>query len=84
MVKEPTLVFPGCLPYDVGCPTFTRKLLQVQWPHSQNFKPNLPEKYDGKLNPAEFLRIYTIAGKLLVAETTRFSPTIFHWHSSPT
>ena len=25
------------------------------------FKPDIPEKYDGRLNPAEFLSIYTIA-----------------------
>ena len=25
------------------------------------FKLEIPEKYDGRLNPAEFLRIYTIA-----------------------
>jgi hypothetical protein len=25
------------------------------------FKPEIPEKYDGKLNPAEFLSIYSIA-----------------------
>jgi hypothetical protein len=25
------------------------------------FKPEIPEKYDGRLNPAEFLSIYTIA-----------------------
>ena len=24
------------------------------------FKPDIPEKYDGRLNPAEFLSIYTI------------------------
>ena len=24
------------------------------------FKPEIPEKYDGRLNPAEFLSIYTI------------------------
>ena len=25
------------------------------------FKPEIPKKYDGRLNPAEFLSIYTIA-----------------------
>jgi hypothetical protein len=45
----------------VGCPAFTRELRQVQWPSSRSFKPDLPEKYDSKLNPFEFLKIYTIA-----------------------
>jgi hypothetical protein len=38
----------------------TRELWQVQWPSARIFKPELPEKYDGKLNPVEFLSIYTI------------------------
>jgi hypothetical protein len=45
----------------VGCPAFTRELRRVQWPSSRNFKPELPEKYDGKTHPSEFLSIYTIA-----------------------
>src|SRR4051812_16673256 len=52
---------PGDLPYAVGCPAFTRELRQVQWPSTKNFKPDVPEKYDGKLHPSEFLSIYTIA-----------------------
>src|SRR4051812_10137328 len=39
---------PGALPYSVGCPAFTCELRQVQWPSTKNFKPDLPEKYDGK------------------------------------
>ena len=27
----------------------------------KNFKPDVPEKYDGKTHPSEFLGIYTIA-----------------------
>jgi hypothetical protein len=50
----------GYLPYEVGCPAFTRELRQVRWPSVQAFKPELSKKYDGKLNPAEFLGIYTI------------------------
>src|SRR3954464_13531852 len=46
---------PGDLPYAVGCPAFTRELRQVQWPSTKNFKPDVPEKYDGKLHPSEFL-----------------------------
>ena len=52
---------PGDLPYAVGCPVFTRELRQVQWPSTKNFKPDVPEKYDGKMHPSEFLSIYTIA-----------------------
>ena len=52
---------PGDLPYAVGCPAFTRELRQVQWPSTKNFKPDVPEKYDGKTHPSEFLSIYTIA-----------------------
>ena len=52
---------PGDLPYAVGCPAFTRELRQVQWPSMKNFKPDVPEKYDGKTHPSEFLSIYTIA-----------------------
>src|SRR3954468_14780532 len=52
---------PGDLPYLVGCPAFTRELRQVQWPSTKNFKPDVPEKYDGKSHPSEFLSIYTIA-----------------------
>jgi hypothetical protein len=60
-MNEPVPGFLGDLPYDVGCPAFTRELRQVQWPSSQSFKPDLPEKYGSKLNPSEFLGIYTIA-----------------------
>ena len=46
---------PGDLPYAVGCPAFTRELWQVQWPSTNNFKPDVPEKYDGKTHPSEFV-----------------------------
>src|SRR4051812_6173531 len=52
---------PGDLLYAVGCPAFTHELRQVQWPSTKNFKPDVPEKYDGKSHPSEFLNIYTIA-----------------------
>src|SRR3954462_13782835 len=52
---------PGDLPYSVGFPAFTHELRQVQWPSTKNFKPDVPEKYDGKSRPSEFLSIYTIA-----------------------
>src|SRR3954464_563365 len=52
---------PGDLPYAVGCPAFTRELRQVQWLSTKNFKLDVPEKYDDKSHPLEFLSIYTIA-----------------------
>jgi hypothetical protein len=60
-VDEPAPGDASDLPYEVGTPAFTRELRQVQWPNSQNFKPEIPEKYDGKTHPSEFLSIYTIA-----------------------
>ncbi|KAI4983971.1 hypothetical protein ZWY2020_040761 [Hordeum vulgare] len=59
-VDTPVLGYPGDLPYEVGCPAFTCKLRQVQWPSSCTFKLEIPEKYDGKTHPSEFLSIYTI------------------------
>ena len=58
---EPALGVGGCLPFEVSCPAFTRELRQVRWPSVCTFKPEIPEKYDGRLNPTEFLSIYTIA-----------------------
>ena len=60
-VDAPAPGYPGCLPYEAGCPAFTRELRQVQWPSSRSFKPEVPEKYDGKAHTSEFLSIYTIA-----------------------
>ena len=60
-VDEPALDVGGCLPFEVGCPAFTRELRQVCWPSVRTFKPEIPEKYDGRPNPVEFLSIYTIA-----------------------
>ena len=52
---------PGDLPYEVGCPAFTRELRQFQWPSHRTFKPNVGEKYNRKTHLSEFLSIYTIA-----------------------
>jgi hypothetical protein len=60
-IDEPAVGDGGCLPFKVGCPAFTRELRQVRWPSAHTFKPEIPKKYDGRLNPAEFLSIYTIA-----------------------
>ena len=59
-VNEPALSIGGCLPFEVGCPAFTRELRQVCWSSVCVFKLEIPEKYDGRLNPGEFLSIYTI------------------------
>ena len=59
-VDEPALKDRGCLPVKVGCSAFTRELQQVRWPSARSFKLEILEKYDGRLNPAEFLSIYTI------------------------
>ena len=60
-IDEPALGIGGCLPLEVSCPAFTRELWQVRWLSVRTFKPEIPEKYDLRLNPAEFLSIYTIA-----------------------
>ena len=46
-------------PDGAGCQAFTANLRRVNWP--TKFRPNLPEKYDGTINPEEFLQIYTTA-----------------------
>ena len=51
----------GGLPYEVGCPAFTRELRQFQWLSHCMFKPDVDEKYTGKTHPSKFLSIYTIA-----------------------
>ena len=49
------------MPYAVTCLAFIRELRQFQWPNTRMFKPEVPEKYDGKTHPSEFLSVYTIA-----------------------
>ena len=39
--------------YGAECPTFTMDLRQVDWPNK--FWPDLPEKYDGTIDPEELL-----------------------------
>ena len=60
-IDEPALEDSGCLPFEVGCSAFISELRQVRWPSARTFKLEIPEKYDGRLNLAEFLSIYTIA-----------------------
>ncbi len=42
-----------------GCHTFTPALRSVAWPGK--FKLDLPPRYDGTLDPAEFLQIYELS-----------------------
>ena len=51
-VNEPMPSGDGYLPLEVGYPSFTREVRQVRWPSARMFKPEIPEKYDGRLNPA--------------------------------
>ena len=60
-MNHPAPESPGGLPYEIGCPAFTRELRQFQWPTHHTFKPDVGEKYSGKTHPSEFLSIYTIA-----------------------
>ena len=39
----------------VGCRAFTPELRSVAWPGK--FKPDLPLRYDGTTDPAEFLQL---------------------------
>ena len=39
-----------------GCRAFTAELRSVAWPGK--FKPDLPPRYDGMVDPAEFLQLY--------------------------
>ena len=41
-----------------GCRTFTTELRSVAWPGK--FKPDLPPRYDGTADPAEFLQLYEL------------------------
>jgi hypothetical protein len=42
-----------------GCMVLAPHLWMVVW--LRKFRPHLPEKYDGTVNPAEFLQIYSIS-----------------------
>ena len=59
-VDEPVTSEGGYFPFKVWCPSFFCELWQVCWPSASVFKQKIPVKYDGRLNPAEFLSIYTI------------------------
>ena len=44
-----------------GCHAFTTELRSVAWPGK--FKPDLPPRYDGTADPAEFLQLYELGIK---------------------
>nr|AAP06922.1 Putative gag-pol precursor [Oryza sativa Japonica Group]ABF95196.1 retrotransposon protein, putative, unclassified [Oryza sativa Japonica Group] len=50
---------PGRSAWGAGCPhrAFVASLRNVRWP--PRFRPTIAEKYDGSVNPAEFLQVYT-------------------------
>nr|CAD40842.3 OSJNBa0086B14.14 [Oryza sativa Japonica Group] len=48
---------PTLTPGGIGCRAFVASLRNVRWP--LKIRPNLTEKYDGSINPSEFLPIYT-------------------------
>ena len=68
---------PGGLPYEVGCPAFTREVRQFQWPSHCKFKPDVGEKYNGKTHPSEFLSIYTIAMQVVWARDDKVLANYF-------
>jgi hypothetical protein len=43
----------------VGCAALADHFRAASWP--PKFRPHLPEKYDGTLNPSEFLQVYVTA-----------------------
>lgn len=45
-----------------GCRAFTTKLRSIAWPGK--FKPDLPSRYDGTADPAEFLQLYELGIKV--------------------
>jgi hypothetical protein len=46
-------------PYEAGCWAFTADLRRVDW--LTKVRPDILEKYDGTIDPKEFLQIYTTA-----------------------
>jgi hypothetical protein len=59
----------------VGCAALADHLRVASWP--PKFRPHLPEKYDGTLNPSEFLQVYVTAITAAGGNTTVMA-TYFH------
>ena len=56
-----------------GCLAFTPELRGVTWPGK--FKPDLPPRYDGTADPAEFLQLY----KLGIVAANRDEKVMENW-----
>jgi hypothetical protein len=59
----------------VGCAALAVHLRAATWP--PKFWPHLPEKYDGTMNPSEFLQVYVTAITAAGGDTTVLA-TYFH------
>jgi hypothetical protein len=59
----------------MGCAALADHLRVASWP--PKFRPQLPEKYDGTLNPSEFLQVYVTAITAAGGDTTVMA-TYFH------
>jgi hypothetical protein len=59
----------------VGCATLADHLRAATWP--SKFRPHLLEKYDGTINPSEFLQVYVTAITAASGDTTVMA-TYFH------
>ena len=57
-MQDQALRRPRPLVATAGCRAFTSKLRSVAWPGK--FKPDLPPRYDGTDDPAEFLQLYEL------------------------
>ena len=81
-IYAPTLGRGGYHSFEAGCPAFTHELRQVGWQSARTFKLEIPEKYDGRLNPVEFLSIYTIAVQATGGRDEKVFANYFLWRSS--
>jgi hypothetical protein len=59
-LMRPSYVFGG------GCSAFTDNLRRVTWPCK--FRPGITFKYDGTIDPQEFLQVYTCAMEIAKGE----------------
>ena len=61
-----------------GCHALTTRLRSVVWPCE--FKPDLPPRYDGTADPAEFLQLYELGIEAANGDEKAWR-TGFRWHS---
>ena len=57
-MQDQALHHPRPLVATAGCRAYTNKLRSVAW--LGKFKPDLPPRYDGTADPAEFLQLYEL------------------------